>query len=339
MAITYRDDAVIDVAAAVALYQRSTLAARRPVERADAIAGMLANANLTISAWCDARLVGIARTLTDFTYVAYLADLAVDAAFQRQGIGQELIAQTRARLAPECMIVLLAAPDARAYYAKLGFEHHPRAWVLKGGQQLILSHTAGASTAPRQPMLETPRLTLRPFALADAADVQRLAGDRAIADTTLNIPHPYDDGMAEAWISTHQPKYAAGELANFAVIERAGDALVGAIGLMIKRDYDRAELGYWIGRPYWGRGYCTEAARAVLAFGFTTLNLVRIHATHLSRNPASGRVMQKIGMTREGMLRQHVKKWDRHEDLVEYGILREEWRQAAQASAWICRNC
>lgn len=133
MNIDYRDDAEIPVEAAIDLYQRSTLGERRPVDRPDIFEGMLKNASLTVSAWHDGRLVGIARTLTDFSYVAYLADLAVDAAYQRQGIGKRLIEETRRRLGRECMIVLLAAPKANDYYPKLGFEHNPRAWMLKGG--------------------------------------------------------------------------------------------------------------------------------------------------------------------------------------------------------------
>ncbi len=132
MNIQYRDDAPLTVAAAIELYNRSTLGERRPVARPDIFAGMLKNANLTVTAWDGVRLVGIARTLTDFTYVAYLADLAVDVDYQKRGIGRALIAETRARLQPECMIVLLAAPLANDYYAKVGFEHNPRAWVMKG---------------------------------------------------------------------------------------------------------------------------------------------------------------------------------------------------------------
>ena len=132
MNILYRDDAPLTVAAAIDLYNRSTLGERRPVDRPDIFAGMLKNANLTVTAWDGGRLVGIARTLTDFTYVAYLADLAVDADHQKTGIGRALIAETRARLQPECMIVLLAAPLANDYYPKVGFEHNPRAWVMKG---------------------------------------------------------------------------------------------------------------------------------------------------------------------------------------------------------------
>jgi GNAT superfamily N-acetyltransferase len=132
MKIAYRDNAIVSVDEAIELYKRSTLGERRPVGRPDIFEGMLKNASLTITAWHDNRLVGIARSLTDFAYVAYLADLAVDAAFQKQGIGKRMIDETRKRLKPECMIVLLAAPKANAYYPKLGFEHNPRAWMLKG---------------------------------------------------------------------------------------------------------------------------------------------------------------------------------------------------------------
>lgn len=133
MNIAYRDDAAVTVETAIDLYRRSTLGARRPVDRPDIFAGMLKNASLTVTAWDGPRLVGIARTLTDFSYVAYLADLAVDAEYQRQGIGKRLIDETRQRLGRECMIVLLAAPQANDYYPKLGFEHNPRAWMLRGG--------------------------------------------------------------------------------------------------------------------------------------------------------------------------------------------------------------
>lgn len=175
------------------------------------------------------------------------------------------------------------------------------------------------------PTLKTHRLILRSFQLNDAPDVQRLAGDRAIADTTLNIPHPYKDGMAEEWIRTHPPKFQAGELANFAVTLQKTRVLIGAIGFVITRLSDQAELGYWIGRPFWGQGYCTEAGRAIMQYGFNDLSLNRIQALHFSRNPSSGRVMQKLGMTKEGVLRQHVKKWDTYEDLVVYGLLKKEW--------------
>ncbi len=182
----------------------------------------------------------------------------------------------------------------------------------------------------QRPTIETMRLVLRPFELSDAKDIQRLAGDRAIADTTLNIPHPYEDNMAEEWISTHLPKFEAGELSNFAIVLRSSGKLIGAIGLRIVPRFERAELGYWIGKPFWKNGYCTEAAHAVLQYGFSVLKLNRIHASHFTRNPASGRVMQKIGMVHEGQVRQHAKRWDMFEDLEFYGILREHWTKGTE---------
>jgi len=176
-----------------------------------------------------------------------------------------------------------------------------------------------------RPTLETPRLVLRPFALGDAPDVQRLAGAREVAATTLNIPHPYEEGMAEAWIGTHQERFDAGAMVTLAVTLREGGALIGAIDLRFEPAHQRAEMGYWIAVPHWNQGYCTEAARAMLRYGFEERALHRIGATHLGSNPASGRVMQKMGMTYEGRLRDYVKKWGRFEDLVHYGLLRDAW--------------
>jgi len=129
--IDYRDNASITALQAIDLYNRSTLGERRPVHNIQTFEAMLKNANLTITAWDGEKLVGIARSLTDFAYVAYLADLAVDQQYQRSGIGKQLIDETKARLGAECMIVLLAAPKANEYYEHIGFEHNPRAWTLK----------------------------------------------------------------------------------------------------------------------------------------------------------------------------------------------------------------
>lgn len=177
-----------------------------------------------------------------------------------------------------------------------------------------------------QPTLETPRLRLRPISLTDAPAVQALAGTEEVASTTLNVPHPYEDGMAETWILSHAPGYEADEQAVFAMVERDNDELVGAMGLLITRKHERAELGYWVGVPFWNRGYATEAALALLRFGFEELRLHRIFAQHMARNPASGRVMQKAGMRHEATLRHHVRKWGQYEDIQLYGILVDEWR-------------
>jgi GNAT superfamily N-acetyltransferase len=129
--IEYRDNATITAEQAIDLYKRSTLGERRPIHNVQTFDAMINNANLTITAWNGETLVGISRSLTDFAYVAYLADLAVDQQYQRSGIGKQLIEETKVRLGPECMIVLLAAPKANEYYEHIGFEHNPRAWTLK----------------------------------------------------------------------------------------------------------------------------------------------------------------------------------------------------------------
>ena len=176
-----------------------------------------------------------------------------------------------------------------------------------------------------QPSIQTARLILRPFQLSDAAVVQALAGERDIADTTMNIPHPYKDGMAEEWIAGHEPGYSEGTSVTFAITLSVDTALIGAIGLRVDRGLNKAELGYWIGKPFWNEGYATEAAVAVLDFGFNELGLNRIHAKHMARNPSSGRVMEKAGMQLEGTARQDAIKWDRYEDLVSYALLLEDW--------------
>jgi RimJ/RimL family protein N-acetyltransferase len=168
-------------------------------------------------------------------------------------------------------------------------------------------------------------LLLRPFTLTDAPVVQELAGNKDIAAMTLNIPHPYPNGLAEKWISTHKPRFRDGRGAIYAITLPENRQVIGSIGLVVVPDYQRAELGYWLGRPYWNKGYTTEAARELLRYGFTELELNRIYASHYSRNPASGRVMQKIGMQYEGTLRQHIAKWGQFEDMKLYGILRSEF--------------
>ena len=124
-------DAVIEV------YKSSGLGERRPVENRECMRRMLAEANLVVSAWDGARLVGLARTLTDFCYIAYLADLLIRAEYQKQGIGRELIRKTREQLDAQAMIVLLAAPAAEDYYPRIGFSRHPQAWILPSDAKII----------------------------------------------------------------------------------------------------------------------------------------------------------------------------------------------------------
>ena len=181
--------------------------------------------------------------------------------------------------------------------------------------------------------LQTERLILRSLTLEDAQDVQRFAGDRDIALMVLRIPHPYEDDMAEEWIRACADAYKKDEAINFAITLRTDRNLIGTIGLELEQENARAELGYWIGKPYWNCGYATEAARAVVAYSFEVLKLNRIYAYHFTRNPASGRVLKKIGMHYEGCRRQHTKKWGSFEDSIGYGMLKADYASLAPISS------
>ena len=169
----------------------------------------------------------------------------------------------------------------------------------------------------RDCQMRSARLTYRPLAGADASRVAALVGDWDIARMTSRIPHPYSLVDADLWIaSLGVDEFVRG-------VELDG-ALIGAVGY-IEGKSGEAEIGYWIGKPFWNRGYATEAAIAVIRFGFASLDLNRIASRHFSRNPASGRVMQKAGLRHEGTARQSMIKWGKYEDLQLYAILREDW--------------
>jgi predicted N-acetyltransferase YhbS len=127
--ITYRNGNDLDLDAVIELYRASTLGDRRPVEDRERMRLMLANANLVVTAWEGDLMVGMARSVSDFSYATYLADLAVRASHQKQGIGRELIRRTR-KQGGKATIILLSAPKAVDYYPQIGFAHHPQAWTL-----------------------------------------------------------------------------------------------------------------------------------------------------------------------------------------------------------------
>ena len=136
MAIVYKFGNDLTAQAVIDLLNASTLGVRRPVDAPLIISRMIAEANLVVTAWDNERLIGLARTLTDFAYVGYLSDLAVHVDYQLQGIGVELISHTRSKMGPRSTLVLLAAPKAEGYYPKIGFTKHNSAWILKAGDPL-----------------------------------------------------------------------------------------------------------------------------------------------------------------------------------------------------------
>lgn len=171
------------------------------------------------------------------------------------------------------------------------------------------------------PTLETTRLKLRPFSEADVAELVPLIGRQEVAATTLRIPHPYTEQEARAFLA----RCEGDDEVRLAITLRKDGSLCGGIGLRLAPEHHHAELGYWLGVPYWGQGYATEAARELLRHGFENLGLHRIFASHFKHNPASGRILVKLGMRYEGSQREHLRKWDQFVDSEIYGILRREW--------------
>jgi RimJ/RimL family protein N-acetyltransferase len=172
--------------------------------------------------------------------------------------------------------------------------------------------------------LETARLILREFSETDIAELVPLIGAREVAATTLRIPHPYEARHAREFFAT-VPK--ENEL-RLAIRLRSTGRLCGGIGLHPDTEPHQAELGYWVGVPFWGNGYATEAARAVIEYGFQKLKLDRIFASHFKGNEKSGRVLQKIGMRHEGSVRHGVMKQGKLLDLETYAIVREDRKPA-----------
>jgi ribosomal protein S18 acetylase RimI-like enzyme len=131
--IDYRVGNNLDIDAVIELYAASTLGERRPIDDRPRMETMLRNANLVITAWDGELLVGISRSISDFSYATYLSDLAVHASYQRQGIGKELIRRTQKESGPGTNVILLSAPAAKKYYPHVGMEQHSSAWILRPG--------------------------------------------------------------------------------------------------------------------------------------------------------------------------------------------------------------
>jgi [ribosomal protein S5]-alanine N-acetyltransferase len=178
-----------------------------------------------------------------------------------------------------------------------------------------------------RPELRSARLWLRPFHLSDSARLSTIINDREIAANTCTIEYPFPAGAAEKWIEPQPQMWLAGKSSVFAICLRETEELIGAIGLQIDQDHHQAVLGYWIANPFRNQGYATEAARTVIGFGFEKLGLHKICASSYARNPASGKVMEKVGMQLEGYFRGHFRKWGVFEDVIYFGILASDWNR------------
>jgi RimJ/RimL family protein N-acetyltransferase len=178
----------------------------------------------------------------------------------------------------------------------------------------------------RFPELQTERLILRQMHPDDAPAVNTILNrDADIANNVLSFPYPYPEGKFEEWLEHSTKAFTDGVGYQWMIVTREG-LLIGNVGMGINHKHNRAGLGYWLDKPAWGKGYTTEAVRRVIQFGFDELKLNRIYAECFVDNVASARVMEKAGMSYEGLLRQmYLHLSSGYKDVKLYAILREEW--------------
>lgn len=177
------------------------------------------------------------------------------------------------------------------------------------------------------PVLETERLRLRKPAVKDIPQLMEYANNPKIADMTLNIPHPYQEKDAVTWLNMANQHFEEQCGFVFAVARLSDDEFMGGIGLEINKRFNRAELGFWIGEPFWNNGLISEAVKEILRFGFEEVGLNKVVAHHLVNNPASGKVMTKNGLAKEGELKEHIRKNGEYLSLVQYGLTQKEYKE------------
>ncbi|HBV15510.1 GNAT family N-acetyltransferase [Chryseobacterium carnipullorum] len=170
------------------------------------------------------------------------------------------------------------------------------------------------------PKIETERLILSELREEDIPLVTLYLQNKIFSDLTSNIPYPYTREHSEIWIKMSREFFENNTGYTFAIRDKEGQ-MIGAIGLHDRED-DKAELGYWMGIPFWNKGYITEAALALIEFGFRELEVNKIYATYFLHNPASGRIMEKIGMKEEALLKQHLKKNGEYFDVMMYSVFK-----------------
>ena len=174
--------------------------------------------------------------------------------------------------------------------------------------------------------METDRLILDSFKVEEAGQVSRLAGDIRVVEMTTSIPYPYERQMATDWISDHLNQKENKNNYIFAIREKVNRVLIGCINIRFNERHDRGFVAYWIGHEYWGKGYCTEALKEVVRFGFSFQNVNKIWAIHKSHNIASAKVLEKSGMSHEGIMRKHFRqKEGEYLDMSVKSILRCEY--------------
>ena len=176
--------------------------------------------------------------------------------------------------------------------------------------------------------MQTERLVLRPFMRHDAVRLEAMGNDPEVLSriSRSEVPQP---GTGEFWMENRYAWWEKGEAADFVITLGETGESAGIISLGMEYPGDESmRLSFWLGKDYWNNGYATEAAMAMLPFGFDNLNLHRIYARYFASNPTAGRVLEKLYMSHEGTLREAAKQNGIFEDLVCYGILRHEFNKS-----------
>ncbi|QCX00194.1 GNAT family N-acetyltransferase [Aggregatimonas sangjinii] len=175
------------------------------------------------------------------------------------------------------------------------------------------------------PRLETHRLVLDQIITADIPDIVAYAGNKKITDNTRTMPHPYFAEDAISWINMANQGFRNKDNYIFAIRDKANNSFMGGIGLTLETAHNRAEIGYWIAEQFWNMGYTSEAVTAMLKFGFQELQLNKIVAAYISTNVASGKIMVKNGMVKEGEFKDHDIKNGEYVTLIHYGLLKKDF--------------
>jgi [ribosomal protein S5]-alanine N-acetyltransferase len=175
--------------------------------------------------------------------------------------------------------------------------------------------------------LETNRTILRPIDRADISAIQCALNAREIADSMISIPYPYPDGEAARYVSKQILECEQGRSVTFGIDRKSDKLFCGVIEIRdLEIEHAQAELSFWLVPEVWGQGYMSEALKPAIDYGFEVLDLNRLYAYHMVRNPASGKALQKNGLIPEGILRQRVRKWGIFEDVKLWAILRQDWQ-------------
>ena len=178
------------------------------------------------------------------------------------------------------------------------------------------------------PRIETNRLILSSIRSVDIPHIVAHASNRNVSRYTISLAHPFTEIDAVHLIDMANEGFKMNTQYVFGIWLREGGILIGSIGLKLETQFQRAELNFWIAEPFWGGGLTTEAAKAVIHFGFSNLGLHKITATYMEANPASGKVMANCGMKKEGELKAHIVKDGSYHGIVLYGLIKDDYAPA-----------